>query len=212
MRRVLRRATAAAAVTLGLVLLTVALRCWPLGRNDRAYVTSPSRCVRIETDPEADSRLIVTIFAGPQAVQRYATESPPTLEFYSDSFYDEQAMFQAGMRYEPYRGYGDSNDVLLAFANPADAVLGFIAGSGTEPHAPVMEIIVVALPWWFAMSAGTAPAAALALRSAIAYARKRARARSGLCATCGYDVRATPERCPECGTVIGQRSLALPVP
>jgi hypothetical protein len=53
----------------------------------------------------------------------------------------------------------------------------------------------VTVPGWFVALACSVPAA-LWLRHRRRQARRSAQ---GLCASCGYDLRATPEQCPECG-------------
>jgi hypothetical protein len=61
------------------------------------------------------------------------------------------------------------------------------------------RIIFIAVSYWPLMIT-TAVCAWLAGRSS---RLRRRRARSGLCEACGYDVRATPQRCPECGLAAG---------
>jgi hypothetical protein len=64
-------------------------------------------------------------------------------------------------------------------------------GPGTSAHSARFSYFLVLLP------AAVLPTAWLA-RAAVRRWR-RGRYAPGLCRRCGYDLRATPERCPECG-------------
>jgi hypothetical protein len=61
-----------------------------------------------------------------------------------------------------------------------------------RPWLPMLASMLLILAWW----------------EWRAVARRRADRSAGRCVVCGYDVRATPERCPECGTPVALRSSA----
>jgi len=56
----------------------------------------------------------------------------------------------------------------------------------------------VAIPFWFVISATVLPATSF-VRRVTQTIRARNRRRHGRCERCGYDLRGTPDRCPECG-------------
>jgi hypothetical protein len=55
------------------------------------------------------------------------------------------------------------------------------------------------LPYWSLVVVGL-PLPILATVVFIRTRRRKHRSRAGLCRKCGYDLRASPDRCPECGT------------
>jgi hypothetical protein len=52
----------------------------------------------------------------------------------------------------------------------------------------------VLMPYWF-------PTLLFAVLPALRWGKWRRRSRPGSCSACGYELRSTPDRCPECGTV-----------
>jgi hypothetical protein len=62
---------------------------------------------------------------------------------------------------------------------------------------PVFGQARIRIAWWF-LAAGTGLPALIHFAKKIPIRRPRV---PGLCPRCGYDLRATPDRCPECGAV-----------
>jgi hypothetical protein len=81
---------------------------------------------------------------------------------------------------------------------------GYIVASGATRHA-----LLFTVPFWFVMLVIGLVPMCWGLRAW----RNAHRRRPGMCAKCGYDLRASPERCPECGTVAATADeIGLPVP
>ena len=68
----------------------------------------------------------------------------------------------------------------------------------SDRQARLPSFTLVEVPTGFVLAASATPLALMAGRRW----RDRRRRRAGRCPACGYDLRASPARCPECGTVV----------
>jgi hypothetical protein len=83
---------------------------------------------------------------------------------------------------------------------------GYFAGARTPPIGPMVhDDRHFVVPYWFVCGLLLVLPAAETRRY---YRRRReiCRNRQYVCPTCGYDLRATPDRCPECGAIPAQEA------
>jgi hypothetical protein len=92
-----------------------------------------------------------------------------------------------------------------------------LCGFGVERHAQMIGVgnwegpssgTAIIVPYWFValLSMISAVMSGISMGGKIRTAR---RVRTGHCLACGYDLRATPDRCPECGAIpVGVKGAA----
>ena len=88
-----------------------------------------------------------------------------------------------------------TGDMVFRYEPPPHSVLAFGWESRPSPSTPTIWFRRVTVPYAFAIVLFAFPAT-LALAGSI---RNRRRRRAGCCVACGYDLRASLARCPECG-------------
>jgi hypothetical protein len=102
------------------------------------------------------------------------------------------------------RGFEQMWGDLNTRAKKGAGAAGFRCATGIYSYtAPAQGPLVpnrfalLAVPLWLPLAAACVLPAAWLARLGVSRRRRAA----GRCAACGYDLRATPQRCPECGAV-----------
>jgi hypothetical protein len=188
---------------------------WRRIERDPAYsrwsevaLTSGTACLRLDRGLAEGT---IDVMPSPADSQQW----PPDMHHFGPSplypVQEDDPMFQPGFswrrlssRPDSYAGSIDGKPLhseWLGFAwetTVPDQQLVLVGGK-TPAYRCFAYVLVV--PYW-AIVGILAILPTLWLLRVSKHARKRWRARHGLCPSCGYDLRASVGRCPECGTAI----------
>jgi hypothetical protein len=120
--------------------------------------------------------------------------------FKTDNRFQDYVRLRSAPAGFSYEGYAPRDNHYLTGSVPRR--LGFLLESeyNTPDASGSYDFPRAAVPHWF-IALITALLPATRLYRAL---RRRQQNRAGLCRSCGYDLRATPTRCPECGAIPGK--------
>jgi hypothetical protein len=150
---------------------------------------------RLGLRPEEDNQRYRAFVAGgsrlPDGFSKH--ESDPSHTYYRfggrGSFFNRLG-FDFRLRPMVHEGAEDGGDFI-----PSDGPRSYSYSYAHVPYWPLIPPFLIAgLP---------------AVRAFITGRRRLRRQAAGCCPSCGYDIRATPERCPECGAVPEVRRVPL---
>jgi hypothetical protein len=136
----------------------------------------------------------------PQASRDAAVASLVSRRRQADMLRDEVVSRDKFVRYAQSQSQGTSNATIEQRQQSANSIRSaaqrFQSAADQLAALPYTDLQVTA-PMW----ALVAMTLILPMVWVIRWRRQRVRAMFGMCAVCGYDLRATPNRCPECGEI-----------
>ena len=202
--RVIRRVfTIASALSLVLCLATAVLWVRSMHRADVAWFATWHL---LFCDVNSDSGKI-----GVRVIVGYPWEEPPRWESFPRGVYDGRYdhLPSVGIRmgeFHRWRRFGMSGDYGITRADLN--ANGTVRRVGQEPIGDLSEAMhyssVDDVPLWLACL--------LTAIMPLAWLRgftRRLRRSPNVCGICGYDLSATPDRCPECGAAVPKKGEAV---
>jgi hypothetical protein len=174
-----------AIATLSLILCIAVLGLWV-----RSYYF---RDILSWTPGPASTHVTQSIRGAVHDLTTFGTVAQGSMQYQSDRL-SPQAIWNGGMSSYPVEPEWHLGFIYQYYTRVRMAVYMTERSNSTRLFTTSHRLIVI--PYWF-------PALLFALCPfwrLISRIRKREDGVSGRCRKCGYDLRATPDRCPECGT------------